>query len=350
MLLLAACLMAFAASPRKQLLKRLKALEKQGVMIGHQDDPFYGAKWHYEEGRSDVRETTGSYPAIMGFDLGFLELDSVRNLDGVPFQSIRQEMILQHQRGGIVEISWHPFNPVNMKDAWTPTKNAIHEVLNDSRLRAVFESWVGKVADFISSLSDKDGRRVPVIFRPWHEMCGAWFWWGRDGGTQDEYKALYRLTHDILTKQRGLDNIVWAFSPNGTQPVANPYEAFYPGDDVVDIIGVDQYDFSGDAAAYTKSVNNELSLARKAAKRHGKLLCFAETGQQQLPNKQWFTQVLLPILKQNRPMSYVLLWRNAWDKPKEYYVPYKGAPSEADFVKFFEDPVTLFQKDIAKRR
>lgn len=55
-------------------------------MMGHQDDPFYGTTWKWEYGRSDVKEVCGDYPAIMGFELGRLELDSTRNLDGVPLK------------------------------------------------------------------------------------------------------------------------------------------------------------------------------------------------------------------------------------------------------------------------
>lgn len=97
-------------SPAKKLMKRLRMLQEKGIMVGHQDDPVYGTTWKWDEGKSDVLLTVGDYPAIMGFDLGKLELDSKENLDGVPFDRMRQEIIAQHQRGGIVTLSWHPWN------------------------------------------------------------------------------------------------------------------------------------------------------------------------------------------------------------------------------------------------
>ena len=54
----------------QMLIERLSSLQQRGYMIGHQDDPFYGLTWEWEKGRSDVKETCGDYPAVMGFDLG----------------------------------------------------------------------------------------------------------------------------------------------------------------------------------------------------------------------------------------------------------------------------------------
>ena len=68
------------SNPARQLMERLAKLQKKGIMVGHQDDPVYGTTWKWDEGKSDVLLTTGDYPAVMGFDLGHLELDSKENL------------------------------------------------------------------------------------------------------------------------------------------------------------------------------------------------------------------------------------------------------------------------------
>lgn len=94
-------------------------------MLGHQDDPVYGTTWKWDEGKSDVLLTTGDYPAVMGFDLGKIELDSKENLDGVPFDRMRQEIIAQYKRGGIVTLSWHPWNPATGENAWDPKGDAV---------------------------------------------------------------------------------------------------------------------------------------------------------------------------------------------------------------------------------
>lgn len=119
----------YGSSSAKQLLDRLRLLQDQGIMVGHQDDPVYGTTWKWDEGKSDVLLTTGDYPAVMGFDLGKLELDSKENLDGVPFDRMRQEIIAQFKRGGIITLSWHPWNPVTGENAWDPKGDAVNAIL-----------------------------------------------------------------------------------------------------------------------------------------------------------------------------------------------------------------------------
>ena len=161
------------------------------------------------EGKSDVLLTTGDYPAVMGFDLGKLELDSKENLDGVPFDRMRKEIIAQYERGGIVTLSWHPWNPATGENAWDPKGDAVAAVLDGGAQQQKFDFWIKKVSDFILSLKTNDGKLIPVIFRPWHEMNGGWFWWGANSCTPAQYNQLYANTYHRLTKA-GCSNIVWA--------------------------------------------------------------------------------------------------------------------------------------------
>ena len=117
-------------TPAEQQIIRLQKLLNKGIMLGHQDDPVYGTTWKWNQGKSDVLLTTGDYPAVMGFDLGKIELDSKENLDGVPFDRMRQEIIAQNKRGGIVTLSWHPWNPATGENAWDPKGDAVAAVLD----------------------------------------------------------------------------------------------------------------------------------------------------------------------------------------------------------------------------
>ena len=74
----------------------MTVLQVRGYMFGHQDDPFYGLTWQWERGRSDVKEASGDYPAVMGFDLGGIEMGDEKNLDSVPFTRIREELLAHH--------------------------------------------------------------------------------------------------------------------------------------------------------------------------------------------------------------------------------------------------------------
>ncbi len=118
-------------------------------MFGHQDDTFYGLTWKWQSGRSDTRETCGELPAVMGFELGGIELGGKVNLDSVPFALMRQEILQQAARGGIVTISWHPRNPLTGGDAWdTSSAEVVRSVLPG-----------GKCHDTSPSLDDADDFR-----------------------------------------------------------------------------------------------------------------------------------------------------------------------------------------------
>ncbi len=337
------------ATPASQLLRRLAKLQKKGIMLGHQDDPVYGTTWKWEEGKSDVRLTVGDYPAVMGFDLGKIELDSPNNLDGVPFDRMRKEIVAQHQRGGIVTLSWHPWNPATGENAWDPTGDAVKAVLDGGAQEAKFNQWLGKVSDFINSLKTKDGKKVPVIFRPWHEMNGGWFWWGANSCTPDEYAKLYAKTYHTFTKA-GCNNIVWAWSPNlSDNKTLDAFLERYPDGKYVDLIGVDIYEFDNNDANYQKNLKETLDVMMQAAAKTKKIAALTETGCRGIGQKSdWFTQALWPVLK-NYSLSYVLFWRNAWDKPaEESYLPGVGDKSVQDFQKFHKEKKVLFVKDIKK--
>lgn len=350
---LALVAMAAAAASRRpaaiKLINRMAALQKQGVMIAHQDDPLYGCSWKWEDGRSDVKEVCGSYPAVMGFELGDIELGHAKSLDGVPFDLIRKEAIAQHERGGIVTMSWHANNPLTGKNAWDPAGgDPVKQILPGGKLNAKFRTWLRTVARFMASLKTANGEEVPVIFRPWHEMSGAWFWWGEGQCTPAEYKQLYRYTHDCLTRY-GCRNIVWAYSPNlaDEKETLEHFERYYPGDDVVDLLGIDVYQRTPDNAQYQQWLRDELDVVKLAGEKHKKLIALTETGYQNVPDATWFTQALLPVLKEY-PLCYALLWRNAWDQAKENYASAPGKATEQDFKMFYEDKHTLFLNDIKK--
>ena len=253
-------------TPRQKLIERLQRLQKRGIMYGHQDDTFYGLTWEWDEDRSDTYALCGDYPAVMGFDLGGIEMGDEKNLDSVPFTRMRREIIRHHERGGIVTISWHPRNPMLGTTAWiegdikayeeavrllrkigqadvaekaTDPRLTVRSVLKGGSHHEKFQMWLERVTDFLVTLKDKKGNAIPVIFRPWHENNGGWFWWGASNCSTAEYHALWRMTQDAVNAKLR-ESIVWAYSPNlqGNWTEEQWLER-YPGDDRVDLIGED---------------------------------------------------------------------------------------------------------------
>ena len=94
---IAACTTQKQAEPEKtvaqQLMERLDTLRNKGYMFGHQDDPFYGLTWDYDQDSSDVKTVCGDWPAVMGFELGGIDMGDAKNLDSVPFTRMREEII-----------------------------------------------------------------------------------------------------------------------------------------------------------------------------------------------------------------------------------------------------------------
>ena len=251
------------------------------------------------------------------------------------------------EEGGIVTFSWHARNPVTGGDSWDiSTDKAVESVLEGGDNYQTFRMWLSKAADFIGSLKDADGNVIPVVFRPWHENIGSWFWWGGNLCTADQYKALYAMTRDYMAGERGLKNIVWAYSPN-SEIDSTQYFSRYPGDDYVEIIGVDHYEYV-DRSDETKTEAECLEAANKHyierlaedlkymeafAKEHGKLIAVSETGFEGIPYSRWWTDVLLPAIGDS-PVSYVLTWRNAWDKPGHYFAPHSDSDDAENFKEF----------------
>jgi len=324
-------------------------------MFGHQDDPFYGLGWQWEYGRSDVLETCGDYPAVMGFDIGGIEMGDERNLDAVPFERIRAELLAQVKRGGIAAISWHPRNPLTTLgggnagqqfpegSAWDVSDSTVvRQVLPGGPLHEKFQLWMQRLSAFLQSLKDEDGRPVEFIFRPWHENNGSWFWWGQRLCADGEYHALWCMLQDHLLAD-GLTNILWSYSPNVMGFDEATFLCRYPGDDRVDIIGLDAYQRPNGEADFIRQTNADLAvLCTYAAKAH-RLVALTECGYENIPDPTWWTRVLLPIVRQHR-LSYFLVWRN--DNPTHHFAPAPDTKDAPDFREMVKDKRIMMLKDI----
>jgi mannan endo-1,4-beta-mannosidase len=348
----------------ENLLANLKAQGDSGVyMFGHHDATVYGIGWEADYAndstvgaRSDVKSVCNDMPAVLSFDLGRIELGGDRNLDGVPFSRLRQEIINQFEHGGLTTISWHVDNPLSGGTAWVADSlkdvetKTVEAVLEGGSQHEKFLGWVDMVGDFLNALVTPYGVKVPVVFRPWHEHSGSWFWWGQAHCTAEQYKQLWHLTADRL-KAKGVTNVLYAYSP-GTESDGDPekYMERYPGDDIIDVLGVDTYCGAPDGdsvkiAAYAQKLDKHLAMIETIAKAHGKALALTETGYEGIPQKQWWTKTLAPVLAKH-PVAYVVVWRNARERPSHHFAPYPGHASAADFVSFYNLKKTLFLRDV----
>jgi len=320
----------------------LKSVQAGKYLYGHQDDLSYGHSWRVEDAvgdpldRSDVYDVCGDYPAVLGLDLGGIEMGDSLNLDGVDFRLMRRAALKHAARGGIVTFSWHLRNPLTGGDAWDVTDaTSVAACLEGGAVHDKFTGWLDKLADFIGSLD------IPVIFRPWHEHTESWFWWGKDLCSPAQYNELWKMTYDYLTRVRGLDNMIWAISPC-TMSEADTWEERYPGDEYVDIVGVDSY---GAGASFSSRLDRSLELLGKFCLQHNKVLAVTETGSESIPDAFWWCNDLMPALEKH-PVSYVLTWRNAPDRENHFYAPFPGSGKEQGFNDFYHSDKTSFTRDI----
>lgn len=372
------CNIAFAGkqTPRQKLIQRLAKIQKKGYMYGHQDDTFYGITWDWDLNRSDTYELVGDFPAVMGFDLGGIEMADSKNLDSVPFERIRQEIIRQHERGGIVTISWHPRNPLLGSTAWIASdttaynqavdalgklrqnemisqlpnpKHTVRSILPGGKKHELYNIWVKRVSDFLVSLKDNNGNQIPLIFRPWHENNGSWFWWGQDNCSDEEFHALWNYTQDCINavpiaSSTLKDYLVWSYSPNlsGAWTEAE-WLVRYPGDDRVDLIGEDAYQW-GTEADFIKQLDSDLNIITKIASERGKLIAVTECGYQNSPDSTWWQRVFRP-LTEKYPVCYFLPWRNY---SKDHFGASPAATTADDFKAWAKQKRFLFVNDIKK--
>lgn len=328
-----------------KLYQKMMKLQHKGLMFGHQDDMAYGTSWYSEEGHSDVKDVCGDFPAIIGWELGHLELNDAYSLDSVYFDRIRAGIIQADQMGAINTVSWHHRNALTGGSAWDVTsKKTVAAILPRGEKHELYLQYLDKLAAFMLSLKNEQGKLVPVLFRPYHEHTGSWFWWGKNLCTVDEYKALWRFTVTYLRETKNVHNLLYGYSTDRFNS-SEEYLERYPGDDMIDMVAFDLYDRGPE---YPVALGNCAKMVSEIAAQKGKIGAVSEAGGPIAKNPEWWTKTVLETL---RPydLSYVLVWRNPTTKAKAKDMPFgpsKGSPSEQDFVKFYNDPKTLFLKDI----
>lgn len=339
-----------ATKETKNLYHNLKNLQGKEIFFGHQDATAYGIAWKYEPNQADVKKVTGDFPAVYGWEIGHLETGDTTSIDNVRFSKIKQLIIEAYQRGGINTISWHLRNPLTGGSSWDITNNqVVKEILPNGSKHVVYKQWLDRLADFFNDLKTANGIKIPILFRPFHEHSGSWFWWGKKLCTKEEYIQLYQFTTKYLRDVKKIHHLIYIYSPDFVD-TKEEYLDRFPGDDYIDILGQDLYHRGGTETAqkYISDVQNVMAFLSEYANTHKKLFVFSETGLNQLSMNDWFTNVLYKAIEVYKPI-YVLLWRNAYENPTHFYAPFPGHPAGADFIKFKALPGINFQNGLTNK-
>ena len=345
-----------ATRETKRLYNNLKFISKDHILFAHQHATEYGHGWSGDANRSDVKSVTGSHPAMIGVDLMRFSGASVEAIVKAK-QELKKNVEDTYNRGGVTTIAWHFSNPVSPGGFyWKDSVSlpAVKYIIPDGEAHEEYKSILKEIGQWAKSLKGENGKSVPVIFRPYHEFDGGWFWWGKPHCSQEEFISLWRFTVSYLRDSVGVHNFIYAFSPDNKFINEEQFLERYPGDEWVDMVGMDNYGDMGRNRYSLDTAALKLKVVSDYALRAGKLAAFTETGLESIPNSTWWTETLLRVLKMyDIQLSYVLVWRNDMSSPSHYYAPYPGQVSVPDFMKFYDDPYTLFEsnlKGIYKRK
>ncbi|MCX6327761.1 MAG: sulfatase-like hydrolase/transferase [Bacteroidia bacterium] len=321
------------------LFSNLKKIGREGIIFGHHFACYEAQNWKDSNIstnlKSDCFTSVGDHPGIIGFDLR----------RGITLFKAYSEEIFR--RGGISTYSWHVDNPVTGGDYNDTSGAPVASILAGGIYLEVWEKKLDEVAGFFNSL-EVNGVKVPVIFRPFHENTGSWFWWGAGNCTNQQYIDLWRLTVDYLRNEKGVHNMLLAYSPSKPSTSVILTHDMYPGDDYVDIIGFDAYQTD---EALKPLVIDGARLVCEWAKTSHKVPAMTEigikNGIQNSTSNDWFMSGFLNLFKNDaagKDIAYVLTWMNT--SPTSYWVPLPGQPNYNSFVNFYNDPFTYFLNDL----
>jgi len=176
-----------------------------------------------------LKTNTGKEPALLGLDFMQCGQGYTWYNDDEPVNDARN----YYNRNGIPAFCWHWRDPLQKTDAFY-TKDTSFDITKVSDPNSAEYKAMIKDIDYISTLLKKlQADDVPVLWRPLHEASGGWFWWGAKGA--EPCKKLYRLMYDRMVNYHGLKNLIWVWTSQQND------QNWYPGDDVVDIVGRDIY-------------------------------------------------------------------------------------------------------------
>lgn len=231
------------------LLNFLYGISGQHTLSGQHNYP--GDK---DKETVEAAQAWGKTPAIFGKDWGFAKAgdkDSafIRN-------DIVQELEEQYKNGSLVVMCWHEVPPTadepvtfrgRRTDGPATNLNTIQGHLTEEQYKdlltpgtALHQHWCDQVDAIVPHLKALQDAHVPVLWRPFHEMNGAWFWWG---GRRGEYgtAALYKMMFDRLVKYHKIKNLIWVWNVDRPEGTSLKFEECWPGPEYVDVLSLDCY-------------------------------------------------------------------------------------------------------------
>lgn len=303
-----------ATPEARALLHTICALSGKQILSGQHNFPNHRSR-HSER----LAQLTGKHPYVWGSDFGFTggdDKDSIEGRDGMIAEAIRQ-----HAAGSIITLMWHVVRPTDDEPVqpgigW---RQSVQNRLNDDEWAALVtpgtalnRRWLAQIDTIAPYLKRLQEARIPVLWRPYHENNGNWFWWGARPGANG-FAALWRMTYERMVHFHRLDNLLWVWNPNAPNRNAGPYHEFHPGGEYVDVYAADIY------GPYDQSHHDELLTLAK-----GKPIALGEIGR----------PPTLETLRSQPMWTWFMGWSDIFDR--------EATP---EHLALFNDPKTLSKGD-----
>ena len=250
-----------------------------------------------------IYEQTGKKPLLRGFEL-------LAYSPNINYEDATKECLTEvyENRGtvetaiewakedkGIVTLSFHWFSPIGGHDKSFYAKNTDFDARNilikDSPEQKAFYSDMDVIAKELKKFQEED---IPILWRPFHEAYGEWFWWGAKGAVVAS--KLYRMMYEYYTNVHHLNHLIWVWNC--------PIPEAYPGDDCVDVISIDIY-----MEGFKKTDYKEAYEELVAGTSKDKVAALAEVGY--MPDVE--------MLEKSRvPWAYYMTWSKEFCIGEQY--------------------------------
>lgn len=224
---------ASASKEAAALLSYLSDLSGKGMISGQHD--YLESP---DEFNNKLKNASGQYAVLHGYELGAINNQSKETI-ARQRQAVVDSAIKWHKGGGIVAMTFHQNLPgtspewANVKMNLSQDKFDAYVTPGTPQYKALIAE-LDEVAGYLGELRDAG---VPVLWRPYHEMNGNWFWWGH----KDNFARLWDIVYDRMVTTHKLNNLLWVWNPNAPNEWAKPYSDYYPGASKVDVLAADIY-------------------------------------------------------------------------------------------------------------
>jgi mannan endo-1,4-beta-mannosidase len=179
-----------------------------------------------------VHTNTGKWPALTGFDfIDHTNLNQNWVNYSAPF-TLGQDW---WNNNGLVTISWHWRDPFTKSGSFNTSETTFDVSKVTDTSSAEYKAMIVDIDVIAGYLKQFKDANIPVLWRPLHEAEGGWFWWGAKGA--EPFKALWKVMFDRLVNYHGLNNLIWVYTTSASANAAT----WYPGNDYVDVLGMDIY-------------------------------------------------------------------------------------------------------------